>query len=170
MRCLVLSLLLLSRLGLAGAALAEGPPEGPPGPPHPHDLVREHADALGIDAETVESIQQIALADRDERRALQEASKGARETLGELLEAESPDRDAVMAQVDTVGAAETALLKQRLSTLLAMRELLTPAQIAALGAMSPGSGPPGGGPPPPAGGGPPPGPPPPMGPGMEPGF
>jgi Spy/CpxP family protein refolding chaperone len=47
-----------------------------------------------------------------------------RERLGE----EAPDRDAVMELADRIGAAETALDKHRLATLLEIRALLTPTQ------------------------------------------
>ena len=147
-------------LQLSGTAWAQQPP-GPPDPAqssrHPHDLVREHATALGIDADTVERIEEIANSSKAERDSLHEAVQAERDALAELLRAESPDRATVLAKVDVLGAAETALLRQSLETLLDMHALLTPEQIKALEAMAP-SGPPGG---PPGGptGGPPGGPP-----------
>jgi Spy/CpxP family protein refolding chaperone len=53
---------------------------------------------------------------------------GLRRELGGLLVAESPDREAVMAVADRIGATETALDKHRLATLLEVRAMLTPEQ------------------------------------------
>ncbi len=164
MRRLMLSFVFCLTLGVSNAAWAQEPPPPPGGPghAHPHDLVREHAEALGISDETVQRIQEIAEGSREEMARLQDASREARVALGSLLDAEQPDREAIMDQIDAVGEAETALLRHQLSSLLSMRELLTPAQVSALEAMNPGG--PGGGPPPHSGG-PPPGPPPPLAPG-----
>ena len=56
----------------------------------------------------------------------------ARDELHALLREDAPDPDAVMSQAEKVGAAETALHKQRLRTLLEVRTLLTPEQRAKL--------------------------------------
>ena len=155
MRRLILTMLCVTALGLSTSTWAQqpaGPPEGQQGPPHPHDLIREHATALGIDAATVEAIQQIAEGSRAQVEALVDQVIQARAELAEALQSEEPDRDTVSQCVATLGAAETAVLQHQLMTLLDMHELLTPEQIKALEAMAP-KGPPGGGPP---GGGPPP--------------
>jgi Spy/CpxP family protein refolding chaperone len=160
MRRLCLSVLCIALLGLSTSIRAQqppGPPEGQQGPPHPHDLVREHATALGIDADTVEAIQQIAEGARTQLEALQAQVKQARGALAEALQVERPDRATVTQRVTELGDAETAVLQHQLMTLLDMHELLTPEQVKALEAMVP-SGPPGG---PPGGGPPPHGPPPP---------
>jgi len=164
MRSLPLGLI-CGALMLASSATWAGPPAPPAGaggPPQPHDLVREHAVALGIDAEAVEAIQQIAGRAGQERQALAETVQQARGGLSELLQADAPERAAVMAQVELLGDAETAMLRHHLNTLLDIHALLTPEQIQALEAMAPGGasgGPPGSrpgsGPPPP--GHPPPG-------------
>jgi Spy/CpxP family protein refolding chaperone len=151
---------------LPTAALAQQPPGPPPGvkaPPEPHELLEEHAEALGVDAETVARIQEIATAAKGDRERLAQAVEQARRDLGALLEAEQPDREAVLAQVDVLGAAETAVLRQHMETLLDIHALLTPQQLKALEAMAPR--PPAGGPPPGMGGPPPHGAPPKGGPG-----
>jgi len=168
MRSLPLGLI-CGALMLASSATWAGPPAPPAGaegPPQPHDLVREHASALGIDADTVEAIQRIAGRSGEERQVLAVAVQQARGTLSELLQEDEPERAAVMAQVEALGVAETAVLRHHLTTLLDIHELLTPEQVQALEAMAPSGpaggpaggapgGPPGGGPPPP--GHPPPG-------------
>ncbi len=162
MRRFTLTLVCAAVLGVTTTAWAQQPP-GPPGKggggAPAHELVREHADALGIDAETVERIVEIAEAARDEREELAMGVEQAKADLGELLQAEQPDRQAVLDQVEVLGDAETAMLRHQLTVLLDMHGLLTPEQIKALEAMSfrPPSGP--GGPPgaPPPMGGPPPG-------------
>lgn len=163
MRMVPRVLVCLALLHLSASAWAAPPPGagGGEGPPQPHDLVRDHAAALGIEAVTVEEIQRIAERARGEREDLQAAVQQARADLSALLQAERPERQAVMDQVDALGAAETAMLRHHLGTLLDMHDLLTPEQVKALEAMAPGGmpggppsgGPPGGGPP---GGGPPP--------------
>jgi Spy/CpxP family protein refolding chaperone len=156
-----LALALICSAALCSAAFAQqppGPPSGASAPPPPHELIREHAEALGIEAATVEQIRQIAESARAEREAAEKAVKQARATLMELLQVDEPDRAAVLAQVEVLGAAETAQLRHSLEVLLDIHALLTPAQLKALEAMRPPGAPPGGGPPPggPPGGGPPP--------------
>ncbi len=49
-----------------------------------------------------------------------------------LLSQDDPDEAAVMQQAETIGKVETEMHKHRLSTLLAVRALLTPEQRAEL--------------------------------------
>lgn len=167
MRFLLIVLLSLS-LAAPVHAQAPGGPEGH-GPPPPHEIIRQHAVELGLDAVTADRIRAIAEGGRAERQRLQTAVQAARAGLDGLLHAEEPDRAGIMAQVDRVGAAETAQLKHQLTVLLDIRAQLTPAQRAAVETLLAHQGPPGGGPPP--AGGPPPGlpPAPPMG-GLVPGL
>jgi Spy/CpxP family protein refolding chaperone len=60
------------------------------------------------------------------------ALRGERHALRELLSKDTPDHDAAMLQIERVGVAETALEKRRISTMLEIRQLPTPAQRAEL--------------------------------------
>ncbi len=156
MRSIAFLLFFVGGALLAPGAWAQAPSEGRP-PPHPHDIVKARAAELGIDAETVQAVEAVASGAKAERERLQEVVERAREDLQQLLEAEEPDRAAVIGQVEALGAAETAMLLHQLVTLLDMRALLSPEQREALGVFGAAVGPP-------AGGGPPPGSPPPGGP------
>lgn len=132
-------------LCLAPASLAQpgppgggiGPPPGEgrgrgPGPPPFEDLLERHAGRLGLDAATLEKIRAARDATRDEMRRLDGDVRRLRDALRALLEADAPKLEAVLAQADAIGAAETARQKERLRTLLAIRALLTPEQRAEL--------------------------------------
>jgi Spy/CpxP family protein refolding chaperone len=94
----------------------------------PERFLDRHADRLGVDADTRAAIQQIVDASAADGERLRAEHEAAREKLHGLLEAEEPDRDAVMAQIDTLGAIHVAERKHRMDTMLRIRALLTPEQ------------------------------------------
>jgi len=99
----------------------------------PFDAVLEReAGRLGLDAAALARIRAVADAARPESERLEAAKREERQALWGLLSADAPDRDAVMRQVEKLGAADTALEKQRITTMLEIRELLTPEQRAEL--------------------------------------
>jgi Spy/CpxP family protein refolding chaperone len=118
-------------LGLSLPAAAEGPPGHWKRPPFDAVLERE-AGRLGLDEAALARIRAVADAARPELEQLETALRAERDALHELLRADTPDRDAAMSQVERVGAAETALDKRRIATMLEIRQLLTPAQRAEL--------------------------------------
>jgi Spy/CpxP family protein refolding chaperone len=127
----------LAALALAAAPLAAAaqPPGGGRGggpmrhgPPPIERVLGEHAEELGIDDALLEEVQGIAEKAREAERPLADALQGEREELRALLDQDAPDEEAVMRQVEAVGAAETALHKHRLHTMLAVRARLTPEQ------------------------------------------
>ncbi|MGH0028447.1 MAG: Spy/CpxP family protein refolding chaperone [Myxococcota bacterium] len=125
----------LLALAFASGALAQ--PPGPPGPgrhgPPPIERVLEkHAEQLGLDEATREQIEAIAAEARPESEALRETLRERHDELRRLLSEDAPDEDAVMAQAERIGAAEVALQKSRLRTMLRIRALLTPEQRAEL--------------------------------------
>jgi Spy/CpxP family protein refolding chaperone len=65
-------------------------------------------------------------------RRLEEEVRTLRGELRSLLDADAPGLAEVLAKADAVGAAETAVHKLRLRTMLGVRALLTPAQRAEL--------------------------------------
>lgn len=109
-----------------------GGPRGHRGPPPPHEMIRKHADELGIDAETVETVVAIAEEARERMEALRRTKHEAARTLRQLLSEDSPDRQAVMAQVDRLSEAEAEEKKHHLTVLMDIREQLTTEQRSAI--------------------------------------
>ena len=124
-------LLLVALLALASGALPARAGEhghGRHGRPPLDALLEQHAERLALDAETLAKIRAVADASRPEHERLADALHALRQEMRQQLGEDDPDRDAVMELADRIGAAETALDKQRLATLLEIRALLTPAQ------------------------------------------
>lgn len=126
-------------LGVAAVSVAQVPPPHRP-PPHPDDLLRDHADELGIDDDALEAITAIADSVRAQRDVLVLQMRAAHEELFALLSASEPDRDAVMEQLEVIGQAETALRQLEIGGLLDMRAYLTPEQWAALQTLEDSAG------------------------------
>jgi Spy/CpxP family protein refolding chaperone len=118
-------------LVLSSLAAAEGAPGRWKRPPFDAVLERE-AGRLGLDEAALARIRAVADAARPEIEQLESALRGERHALHELLSKDTPDQDAAMLQIERVGAADTALEKRRISTMLEIRQLLTPAQRAEL--------------------------------------
>lgn len=117
------------------AALAAAAPSdagerhfGRRGPPPIDRVLERHAERLGLAAEVQERVREIAAEAEREGAPLREELARERNALHALLAQDAPDADAVMRQAEAIGAAETAMHKQRLRTLLEVRALLTPAQ------------------------------------------
>ena len=91
-------------------------------------ILERHAERLGLDAEMLAKIRAAAGESRPEHERLAEELHALRLEMRTLLSEDTPDPDAVMHLADRVGAAETALDKHRLATLLQIRALLTPDQ------------------------------------------
>ena len=81
---------------------------------------------LPLDEETRSAAQQVIETARSESETRREELRDARRALHELLAADAPEVDVVMAQADAVGALETESHKARLRTLLELRERLGP--------------------------------------------
>jgi Spy/CpxP family protein refolding chaperone len=125
---------ILVGLTLAGTSAAR-PPLGGPGGPGGHEpgrVIDEHADELGLDEETREAIQGIVDASRKDAKDFREELRGLHDAMRTLLSQDEPDEAAVMKQAESIGKVETEMHKHRLSTLLAVRALLTPEQRAEL--------------------------------------
>lgn len=109
----------------AGAALAQ--PPGPGGPGIERVLER-NAERLHLDDATRDRIRALAEAGREKTRPQRQALQQLHEDMHALLTADVPEESAVLAKADEIGRAETALHKERLRTMLAIRALLTPEQ------------------------------------------
>jgi len=124
-------MLLITTCVLIGSspALAErgarghGPNRDGFGPP-----ITRYADQLDLDAETFARIEETAARAREEGKSRRGEIRAARGQLRELLAAATPDLDAVLAQADAISQLEAEALRQRLSNVVAIRNMLTPEQ------------------------------------------
>lgn len=90
------------------------------------------ADELALDPQLRASLAaqlEAARADRDRQR---EAVHTEKEALRTLLDADVPDRAAVLAQLDRIGAAKLSMKKLEVTAMLDMRAALSPEQRAQL--------------------------------------
>lgn len=96
------------------------------------EMIESVAADIGVDQPTLAKIKGLVYGAN--REAIDVRASVARErlTLRELLDAEQPDRNRVLKQVDAIGALETKLRRNRVQLLLSVRELLTPEQRAKL--------------------------------------
>jgi Spy/CpxP family protein refolding chaperone len=129
--------LLTTLLALTALAVAAGarPPfgghfRGPHGGQHHERFLEKYADRLDVDDETREQIEGKFASSREEAAPLREELHDAHRTLREMLHADEPDRDAILAQADRIGALDTLLRKLRLTTLLEVSALLSDQQRA----------------------------------------
>lgn len=132
LRRLWLLFAVLAAVALAGRGIARAGSRHDNDDRHYAALLETNAARLGLSESTLGQIRQIfadADTEHDALRSQIEAAHGAMRT---LLSQPRPDDAAVMQQADFIGSLETALLKQRLRTLLRVRPLLTSAQITEL--------------------------------------
>ena len=116
-------------LGLAilfplGALASSGGFHGMPGPRLERALER-----LDLDASTWEQVDAILDAAAAEGEPLRDEIRAAHEQTRALMEAESPDVDAIMAQAEAIGALHVEARKLQLRSWFAVRAVLTQAQI-----------------------------------------
>ena len=101
-----------------------------------HERFLEHmADLLELDDETRGAIEERFEASREQARVLREERHDARRELRERMREPEPDRDALFAQADRIGALDTELRQLRLATMLDVRDLLTPEQREEMAAL-----------------------------------
>lgn len=93
------------------------------------------SEQLDLDPGTAAAVDAVISETEPEAKELRRRKREERRALGELLSADPPDVEAVMAQVDRLGAAKTAADKHRIRTMLRIRSLLTPEQRAKLASM-----------------------------------
>ena len=111
----------ISVLGLAalpGVAQAHG--FGP--------KLEKMASELQLDARTKGQIKSILANSRAEGKALRSQVHKAKRELHELLKQDMPREADVLAKLDAVSALKAKLARQRIMTLLRVRQLLSPAQ------------------------------------------
>ena len=81
---------------------------------------------LGLDDATRDAVEDLLDEAHQRRRALRPQRREAHQEMRELMEAEEPDEAAIMAVVDRLAALENEARKERIRTLLRVRELLPP--------------------------------------------
>ncbi len=109
---------------------------GPVSPQPVHDLVSDNREMLGLSIEEERAIRKIADDAREELNSYHAQIDQRRAALSELLNVDTPDREAINRAVEALGAAETKLRRGELRVLLDIRARLSPAQRAALVRLS----------------------------------
>lgn len=101
-------------------------------PPEPHLLPEEHLKqlvaTLNLDAPTSAAVTNILETAQTEHHQLRRQLQEAHRRMRTLLQQETPDEAAIMAQAEVIGDLRTAVQKLRLRTMLQIRALLTPEQ------------------------------------------
>jgi len=115
-------------LGLATAASADRHPGERSHGFRIERVLERHAERLDLDDATREAIRTRAREGRDASEADRRALRALQRELHELLSQDAPDEARVLEKADEIGRVETALQKQRLRTMLAIRAVLTPEQ------------------------------------------
>lgn len=131
-----LSVALSVTLAMAlSASVSFARPPGPPpgGPPGGGGRGLERAlESVELPGDVRADVDELLDASHRTRRSLQRSLRTAHDEMRALLGAESPNEEAILQQADKIGTLQTALEKDRLSTLLRVRERLTPAQRDAM--------------------------------------
>lgn len=125
-------------LGGKGAAFA-----GPPPPPGADRLAiaERHLQTMEIDADAMATLLNIIDQARIEQEDLRQEVRAAHETIRALLEQDTPDADAVLAQVEEIGSLETEERKHEMAALLEMRPYVTAEQWQELVSFRPPAAP-----------------------------
>jgi Spy/CpxP family protein refolding chaperone len=119
---------LVTALMFSGASFARSPFKSGDSHHDPGAFIEENAEALGLDDETLGAIRSIVEESKGTGDQLHSELRELHKGMKALLARDTPDESAVMKQVDAIGAAETAMHKHRLDTMLKIRALLTPEQ------------------------------------------
>jgi Spy/CpxP family protein refolding chaperone len=125
-----LSLSLFIALALATSAFAR--PGGGHGPGPGGFFLQRQIEKLELPAETRTKVDALLAESRTSQEKLHEQIRAAHDSMRALLDQDSVDEAAVMAQADSIGALMTQARKQDLKTLIEVRSLLTPEQRASL--------------------------------------
>lgn len=120
-------------LGLAATSSArDADGEGCHGKASRGQRLARALERLELDAETRSAVDEILDGNRDSQRARRREMHQAHRELRALLDAETPDEAAVLAQAELLGGLETEARKERLAARLQVQALLTPEQRAEL--------------------------------------
>ena len=111
---------------LATPAFAD--PPGGPGGGGGMGMLQYKLSKLGLQPDQQSKIQGILDAAKPQRQQLRAQMKKAFDDMHVLLDQDTPDQSAVLAQADVIGQLTTEAHKDMLTTLLAVRAELNPAQ------------------------------------------
>ncbi|MEZ4468123.1 MAG: periplasmic heavy metal sensor [bacterium] len=123
--------LALAALFLASPAVA-GPGGPPPGRLPSAKQLERLADDLGLDDATRERLKGQVKATREALKEKNKAVRAGREELKGLMQADTPNRAAVMAKIEDLGRLQTEIKKVQMGALLDLQASLTPEQRAKL--------------------------------------
>jgi Spy/CpxP family protein refolding chaperone len=87
-----------------------------------------HLEGIQLDTGTREAVTRLLEESRVAKQASREEVRAAHVRMRELIEADKPDLDAILAQADSLGALETEARKAQLRTFVGIRGLLKPEQ------------------------------------------
>ena len=87
---------------------------------------------LNLPAQTQSAVDAVLAQSRTQQDTLRDQIRAAHDSMKSLLEQDTPDETAVMAQADTIGQLVTQQRKNDLHTLIQVRSLLSPDQRAQL--------------------------------------
>lgn len=90
------------------------------------------AEELNVDPKMREALRAQLEAARAQGKEKKQALRAEHEKLKALLQADAPDRAAVMAQIDRIGALRLAMHKLKVGTMIDLRAALSPEQRAQL--------------------------------------
>jgi Spy/CpxP family protein refolding chaperone len=131
-RTLSLAALFLAALPFVVSAAHAEPGEGPGGPGGPGRRLERMIQTLGLNATQQQKVQAILDAAKPKREEIRGQMRKAFDEMRALLDQDTPEQAAVLAQADRIGAISTEAHKAMLTTLLAVRAELTPEQRAKL--------------------------------------
>jgi Spy/CpxP family protein refolding chaperone len=110
----------------AGPGAAGGP--GGPGGPGMQGRLEKELGKLGLSDVQNQKVQAILTAAQPQRDEMRGQMRQAFQDMHTLLDQDTPDQAAVLAQADRIGQLQTQAHKDMLTTLLAVRAELSPAQ------------------------------------------
>lgn len=96
--------------------------------PLPHEILRRHADKLGISEEVLSQIEDVVMQAREQQREIRRDIKKLQADVHYEMDADSPDRSKVMDLIRETGELKIKQHQARISVLLDIRSVLTPDQ------------------------------------------
>jgi Spy/CpxP family protein refolding chaperone len=123
----LLSALLVSP-AFAGPGGGPGGMGGPGGGPGMQGRLEQELGKLGLSDAQNQKVQAILAGAKPQREEMRGQMRQAFQDMRALLDQDAPDQAAVLAQADRIGQIQTQAHKDMLTTLLAVRAELTPAQ------------------------------------------